>query len=203
MRRVRIPLIIFIIFSILSCAKSGTYIISIQYKSLKPFSSLQEKIGSRLAVLPVKDERTNPLYIGRYLPLQGISSYFKSDPFPLDIALTQSLSNLLSQHKIQVVPISFWDGKPESLKGMDTDSVLMIEIKKFWIEGKASAFRTEFKSQVHFVFHLGVKKESKVFRRNIEVEKEESDWRFRPEKVEEMVNDLLGEIFNSFFSNPY
>jgi hypothetical protein len=48
-----------------------------------------------------------------------------------------------------------------------------------------------------------VKKEGKVFTRNMEVEKEMTVARSTPERVEMMVNQMLTEIFDSYFSNPY
>jgi hypothetical protein len=196
-------MIIFIGFFLLSCAKGGTYSLYIRYQPLKELSSLQQKIGSRLAVAPFKDERPDTLYIGVHTPLQGVSSHFKSDPFPLEKAITEALSDVFSRHGVKTVPISYWDGKPESLNEMETDSVLMINIKNFWIEGKALPFRTDAKTLIHFIIHLGVKKENKVFTRNVEVEKEITVARLTPERMEEMVNQTLTDIFDSFLSNPY
>jgi hypothetical protein len=190
-------------FFILSCTKVGTYPISLRYQPMKEFPSLQQKIGSTLAIVPLKDERPDTLYIGIHTPLQGISSCFKSDPFPLEKAITDSLSPILSRFGVKAIAISNWDGKPESLKGMETDSVLMIEIKRFWTEGKASLFWTNVKTSIHFILHLGVKKEGKVFTRNVEVEKEVTLARLTPEKVEEIFNQILTDIFDSYFSNPY
>jgi lysozyme family protein len=114
-----------------------------------------------------------------------------------------SLSQALSRHGVKMVPMSKWDGEPGSLKNMETDSVLMIEIKNFWTESKAAAFRTNAKTSIHFAIHLGVKKEGKVFTRKVEVEKEITVGRMTPERMEEMVNQILTDIFDSFFSNPY
>ena len=136
-------------------------------------------------------------------PLQGVSSHFKSDPFPLEKAITEALSDVFSRRGVKTVPISDWDGKPESLKEIETDSVLMINIKNFWIEGKALPFRTDAKTLIHFIIHLGVKKEGMVFTRNMEVEKEIPVARLTPERMEEMVNQTLTDIFDSFLSNPY
>jgi len=109
----------------------------------------------------------------------------------------------LFQYGVKIVPISSWDGKPESLKDVETDSVLMIEIKKFWIEGSASLFRTDVKTSIHLIIHLGVKKEEKVFTRNVEVEKEVTLPRLTPEAMEGALNEILRDILDSFFSNPY
>ncbi|MDI7261591.1 MAG: hypothetical protein QME90_16955 [Thermodesulfobacteriota bacterium] len=203
MKSFRLLLVLFLCSIVISCAKAGTYSLSLRYQPVKEFPSLQQKVGSTLGVVPFKDERPDTLYIGRHTSLQGISSYFKSDPSPLEKAVMESLSQVLSRYGIKTVSISNWDGKPESLKNFETDSILTTEIRKFWTEGKAATFRTNAKTSIHFVIHLGVKKEGKVFTRNVEVEKEITVGRMTPERMEEMVNQILTDIFDSFFSNPY
>jgi len=195
--------IIFLSIFVISCGKAGTYSISLRYQPLKEFPSLQQKIGATLGMVPFKDERPDKLYIGTHTHLREATSYFKSDPFPVEKAITHSISNTLSRSGVKIIPISSWDGKPDSLKTLETDSILDIEIKRFWTEGRAAPFRTKAKTSVHFVIHLGVKKEGKVFTRNVEVEKELTMARLVPEKVEEMVNQALADVFDSFFSNPY
>jgi len=203
MKSIRWLFILSLGFFVLGCAKTGTHSLSLRYQPVKEFSSLQTKVGSTLGMAPFKDERPDTLYIGLHTNLQGNSDYFKSHPFPLERAIMESLSDALSRYGVKTIPISNWDGKPESLKNMETDSVLMIEIKRFWTEGKASAFRTTLKTTVQCVIHLGVKKEGKVFTRNVEVEKEMTVARSTPEKVEAMINQILTDIFDSYFSNPY
>ena len=203
MKSVRWLFILSLGFFILGCAKAGTHSLFLRYEPVKEFSSLQQKIGSTLAMAPFKDERPERYYIGLHTNLQGDSSYFKSQPFPLDIAVKESLSKALSRYGVKTVPIPNWDGKPESLKNMETDSVLMIEIRRFWTEGKTSLFRTKVKTIVQFVIHLGVKKEGKVFIRNVDMEKEITEARSTPEKVEAMLNQILTDVFDSYFSSPY
>jgi hypothetical protein len=203
MKSIRWLFILSLGFFVLGCAKLGTYSLYLRYQPVKGFTFLQQKIGSTLAMAPFKDERPDTLYIGLHTNLEGDSNYFKSHPFPLERAIMESLSDALSRYGVKTIPISNWDGKPESLKNMETDSVLMIEIKRFWTEGKASAFRTTMKTTVQCVIHLGVKKEGKVFTRNVEVEKEMTVARSTPEKVEAMINQILTDIFDSYFSNPY
>ena len=52
-------------------------------------------------------------------------------------------------------------------------------------------------------FHLGVKSEGKVFTRNVEMEKEITVLRSTPERVEEIMNEILTDVFDTFFSSPY
>lgn len=203
MKSIRFLILFSLGIFVLSCAKTGTYPVFLRYQPVKEFLSLQTKIGPILGMAPFKDERSDTLYIGVHTNLQGDSSYFKNNPFPLERAIKESLSDALSRYGVKTIPISNWDGKPESLKNMETDSVLMIKIKRFWTEGKASAFRTTVRTTVQLVIHLGVKKEGKVFTRNVEVEKEMTVARSTPEKVEEMINQILTDIFDSYFSNPY
>jgi len=203
MRSIRFLILISLGIFIFVSAEAGTYSLSLRYQPLKEFSSLQTKIGSTLAMAPFKDERPDTLYIGVHKNLQGDSSYFKSYPFPLEKAIKESLSDVLSRNGVKVVSIPNWDGRPESLKDIDADSVLMIEIKRFWTEGKASPFRTNVRTMVRFVIHLGVKKEGKVFTRTVEVEKEMTVARSTLQKVETIMNQILTDIFDSYFSNPY
>jgi hypothetical protein len=203
MKSIRWLLILFLGFFLLGCAKAGTHSLSLRYESVKEFPSLQQKVGTTLAIVPFKDERPDTLYIGVHTSLQGDPSYFKSHPFPLEKAIKESLSDALTRFGVKIIPISDWDGRPESLKNMETDSVLMIEMERFWTEGKASAFRTTVKTTVQFVIHLGVKKERKVYTRNVEVEKEMTLARSTPKGVETMVNQILTDIFDAYFSNPY
>jgi hypothetical protein len=192
-----------IILPILGVAYGDTYSLSLKYKPAKEFPSLQEKIGPNLGLAPFKDERTDTLYIGYYLSFFGSSSYFKSDPSPLERAIRESLFAPLSRYGIKTTSISDWDGKPEALKDLETDSVLMIQIKQFWIEGRGAAFRTNAKTSIHLVIHLGVKREGKVFSKNVEVNREVTLPRLTAEGMAKTLNEILTEIFDSFFSNPY
>lgn len=203
MKSIRFFILLSLGFFIFGCAKAGTYSLSLRYQPLKEFSSLQTKIGPTLAMAPFKDERPDTLYIGVHTNLRGDTSYFKSYPFPLEKAIKESLLDALSRYGVKIVSIPIWDGRPESLKDIDADSVLMIEIKRFWTEGKASPFKTDVRTMIRFVIHLGVKKEGKVFTRNVEVEKEITVARSTPQKVETIMNQVLTDIFDSYFSNPY
>jgi hypothetical protein len=203
MKSIRWLLILSSVFLALDCAEAGTYSLNIRYQPAKEFPSLQQKIGTTLAVAPFKDERIDTLYIGVHTNFQGDSTYFKSNPFPLERAINEALSNALSRYGVKTIPIPSWDGQPESLKNMEADSVLMIEIKKFWTDGKGAPFKTNVRTIVQLVIHLGVKKEGKVFTRNVETEREMTVPRSTPERVEAMINQILTEIFDNYFFNPY
>ena len=188
---------------VLSCAKAGTHSLSLRYQPVKDFPTLQTKMGSTVGIAPFKDKRQETLYIGIHTSSLGETSYFKSNPFPLERAIQECLLEVLSRHGIKTVPISHWDVKPESLKKMEVDSVLMVEIKRFWTEGEASVFTTHLKTMVQLNIHLGVKKEKRVFTKNVEIEKEMTEASGSPEKVEAIINQILTDIFDSYFSNPY
>ena len=194
--------VFFISISILSCSPGGTFSISLRYKPLKDFPSLQERVGTTLGIVSLKDERSYTL-IGQHTKMLGVSNYFISHPLPLEKAINESLTQTLSRYGIKTVSIPNWDMKPESLKNIEADSVLAVEIKKFWTEGKSLLFGTKVKTSIQFLIHLGVKKEGKIFTRKVEVEKEMTVARLTPEKVEQAVNQILTNIFDNFFSNPY
>lgn len=198
-----IPLILLLSFILFGCAHGRTYLLNVRYQPLREFPSLLQKIGTTLGIAPLKDEREQTLYIGLHTPYQGISSYFKSYPIPLGKTIEESLSQVLPRQGIKTVPVSDWDGKPESLKSLPVDAILSIEIKRFWIERTASFFRTRVKTTVHLLIHLGIKNEGKVYTRNVEIEKEMTVSRLTPGRAEQMINQALADVFDAYFSNPY
>ena len=201
--KIRSILILFLILFAVDGAQAQVYSIPLRYQPRKAFPSLQQKLGPRIAIAPFKDERTEKSYIGSHFPVQGLSTHFESLPMPLERALEKSLGDALSWQGVKVISVSNWDATPESLKDIDADSVLTIEIKKFWSEGTGSLFRSNIKTAVHLVIHLGVKREGKVFTRNIETEKEITVPRSTPDRVGTIINEILTDIFDAYFSSPY
>jgi hypothetical protein len=203
MKSIRWLLILSLAFFVVGGAEAATYSLNIRYQPAKEFPSLRQKIGATLAMAPFKDERTDTLRIGSHTRFQGDFTFFRSHPFPLETAIQEPLFNAFSRYGVKTISIPSWDGQPESLKNMEADSVLKIEIKRFWTDGTAAPFRTNIRTIVQMVIHLGVKKEGKVFTRNVESEKEMTVPRSTPERVEVMINEMLTEIFDAYFSNPY
>jgi hypothetical protein len=188
---------------LLGCSRGGTSRLYLRYDPAKDFPTLQEKIGINLAVPPFKDERFDKLYIGFLAPLAGGYTYYKSEPFPLEKAIRDSLSDVLSPRGIKTAPVPGWNGQPDSLKGLEADSILMVEIKKFWIEGNVGVLGTDIKASVSLLIRLGVKKEGKVFTRSIDLERKMKDTRLTPALAEKILNQMVTEIFDAYFSNPY
>jgi hypothetical protein len=178
------------------------YPINIQYQSAEQFPFLQQKVGLTMGIAPFKDTSHGRLYIGHYIH-QRVSNYLKSEPLPLEKAIRDSLLQALSLHGIKTVPISNWDEKEESLKNIEADSILMIEIMRFWVEGIVSARGTNVKTSIYLIISLGLKKEGKVFRRDLYTIKENSTIELTPAGAEQMINQTLTEILDGFFSNPY
>ena len=196
-------LVLFLMIFVIDCAEAQIYSIPLHYQPTKTFASLQQKFGLRLGIAPFKDERQEKSYIGIHFPLQGLATHYESLPMPLERALQESMGEALFWLGLKVVSVSNWDGTPESLKDMDTDSVLTIEIRKFWTEGTGSLLRANIKTAVQLVFHLGVKSEGKVFTRNIEMEKEITVLRATPERVKALMNQILTDVFDTYFFSPY
>lgn len=188
---------------VLSCARGGTYPLYLRYQPVKSFPELSQKMGTSLALAPVKDIRPSTLHVGMHTPLAGNISYFRSAPSSLDKAIMDSLSRVLPSYGIKVAPISAWDGKPESLKEIHADSVFLLEVKKFWAEGAGSITGTRVTISFECLIHLGVKREAKVYTRTVGVEKAMTIYRLTPEWMETTLNELLAEVFDSYFSNPY
>jgi hypothetical protein len=193
----------FLSFFIVGLALGETYPINIRYQPTKEFPSLRQKIGFIFGIAPFKDERPDKPYIGHQTSFRRVSHSFKSEPFPLERAIMDSLSQAVSRSGVKTILISDWDGKPESLRNMAADSILKIEIKRFWTEGIAAVRGTNVITSIYLVIYLGVKKEGKVFRRDVYAIKESAVPRLIPAGVEQMVNQILTEILDAFFSNPY
>ena len=62
MKSIRFFILLSLGFFIFGCAKAGTYSLSLRYRAVKEFPSLQTKIGSTLAMAPFKDERPDSPY---------------------------------------------------------------------------------------------------------------------------------------------
>ena len=148
-----VPLIgLFLFYFLLPRGAFGqTHSLSIRYEPSKgkEFPVLQEKVGPRLGLAPFQDQRIDPSRMGVHVSLWGDSTYFRSEPFPLEKALAESLSGFLSRAGIKTFLSPCWDGSAEILRTMETDSVLMLEIKRFWTEGKAALFRTRSKTSMN------------------------------------------------------
>jgi len=187
------------------CARGGTYALYLRYDPVKELSSLQQKLGATMGLTPFKDNRPEKSLIGVYWPLGGKPYYFTSQPFPLEKALWEAISQTLSQKGIKVVPRPEWGGDPDSLGNVETDSIMNLEIKQFWSEANASLFTPRILTRVSFVIHLGVKKEGRVFTRKVDLEKEMSFpiWEWDREQMARTVNQVLATVFDEFFSNPY
>ena len=196
-------LVLILIIGVVDWAEAQVYSIPLHYQPTKRFLSLQQKVGPRLGLASFKDERQEKSYIGIHYPLQGPATHFETLPMPLERALEKSLRDALSWLGVKVASVSNWDGTPESLKYIETDSVLSIEIKKFWTEGTGSLLRAKIKTTVQLVFQLGVKSEGKIFTRNVEMAKEITVLRSTPETVGTIINEILTDAFDTFFSSPY
>jgi len=179
-----------------------THPITIRYQSAERFPSLSQKVGSTMGVTPFKDTYFGESYVGHYSD-RRVSHNLKSDPLPLEEAIRDCLLELLPPHGIETVPIPTWDGKEESVRSMEADSILMIEIKRFWAEGVVRGREAKINTSIYLVFRLGVKKEGKVFRRDMYTIKEDSIDGLTPGAMEQVINQTLNDILDTFFSDPY
>jgi hypothetical protein len=159
-------------------------------------------LGLTVGLAPIKDTKQGRLYVGHYL-YGRVSNHLRCEPFPLEDAIRDSLLQLLSRQGIKTVPISSWDGKEESLKDLGADSVVAIDIKRFWAEGTLVGRRTNVSTSIYLVIRLGVKKERRIFVRDMYTLKKDSTVRLTPEVAEQTINETLAELLDAFFSDPY
>jgi hypothetical protein len=184
-------------------AMSETSSISLRYEPAIPFPDLQEKLGMTLGLAPFQDKRQRPLCVGHHTPLRGSTLYLQNDPFPLEDAIEEALAQALPRYEVNTVPVSDWDGQADSLPLMEVDSILLIEIRKYWVGAWAISRRTKVKASIAITLHLGVKKEKKVFTSHIFAIKETTLLRWTPRAAEETLNEILAEVLDSFLANPY
>ena len=86
---------------------------------------------------------------------------------------------------------------------MAADSILRIEIKRFWTEGIAAVRGIKVIASIYLNIQLGVKKEEKIFTRNVYEMRESTVARLTSAEVEQILNQMLTEILDNFLSNPY
>lgn len=181
--------------------KQEIYSTNIRYQDAKQFPSLDQNIGVTIAVAPFSDSRRGRQYIGHHMSVRKISSYFISDPFPLEKAIREFFFEALSNSGIKPIFVSSWDGKPEALKDLETDSILRINIRRFWIEAETVGRRTRVKTSVYFGIFLGVKKDNRVFTQNVHIGREIIDDNFTPERLEHLINRTLSNLLDDFFGS--
>jgi hypothetical protein len=196
-------LIIFLSFFAMSSAWGETYFIPLGYNRTLKLTTLPKKLGNILGVAPFQDQRLNKLFIGRYNAPRNRWVSFDSEPLPLEKAIEESVSHAVSQSGVEVIPVRGWDGKADSLKDTKADSILMVVIKRFWVEGRAVSLRTNVKASFHFVFHLGVKQRERVFVQNVFVEKNKTFGMLTSEGIAEWINRTLADTLDAFLRNPY
>ena len=147
---------------LISCGRGVTYPIYLRYQPSKDFPGLQQKMGPTLAMAPFKDDRQRNLTSATG-PSRVRPTSLRATPFP-EKAIQDSLTQVLSRQGIKTVAVPDWDGKPESLKGLEADFILKIEIKEFWSQGRATAVGTKIKTSIRLAIHLGVKRNEKFIR---------------------------------------
>lgn len=189
--------------SLFGSTHGGNYSVSLEYNRTTKSSSFRKKVGPILGIAPFQDQRPEEAYIGRYTSPRNSISYFKSEPMPLERAIQESLRKALTRSGVETIPILGWDGKPESMKKMNVDSILMIVIKKFWVEGRVVSLRTRMHASIHLIFYLGIKKLDKVFIQNVFVEKNRTFSMLGSQDMVQWINRTSADALDSFLRNPY
>jgi len=182
--------------------REETHPITIRYQSAENFPSLTRKVGLTVGIPPFKDAYLGGSHVGHYV-YGRVSTYLTSEPLSLEEAIRDSLLQFLPLHGIEAIPFLDWDGREESLKSIETDAVLMIEIKRFWAEGTVRGRGANINTSIYLIIRLGVKKKGKVFRREMYTIKDNSIAGLTPEGAEEVINQAFSDILDTYFSNPY
>ena len=181
-------------------ASGGTYPIHIQYQRTGSFP-LCKRIGGTLGLNPIRDKRSNQQHVGRYVNPRRVVSYLECIPAPLGKAIEDALSQCLSRRGVKVTLGLKWDGKEESLKSIETDSALMVEVERFWTEGTDTIGKPKTNTSIYLTVRLGIKREGRVVTRQIFTSKALILYPFSPDRIEQMVNRSLADLFDSFLSS--
>jgi len=180
-------------------ASGGIFPVHIQYQRTGAFP-LCKRVGATLGLSPVRDKRLDQEHVGRYVTPQRGASYLDCVPAPLGKAIEEALSQYLSRRGVKVILGSQWDGKEESLKSIETESALMVEVERFWTEGSDAIGRPKTNTSIYLNVRLGIKREGRVVTRRIFTSKALILYPF-PERIEQMVNRTLADLFDSFLSS--
>ena len=185
----------------LSCGQAGPHIVPIRYQPMGKLLFVSAKTGSTLGLCPFRDGRPDRKHIGHTVSHRRVTTYFECTPSPLGRAIRETLTQSLSRPGVRIIPIPDWDGGQESLKGIQADSVLLVDIERFWIEGRAVPRGMHLSASIYLTFHLGLKREGKVLTQRAYSSKERLFNPWTPEIAEQMINHALTETLDSFFSS--
>jgi hypothetical protein len=177
--------------------------IRLWYQTENPLPDLTHVLGGTAGIAPLKDIRRNRRYIGHSVSARGVEAYFKSDPVPLKRALYGCLSDALSSRGVEVVSSANWDGTVEMLKDMEVDSIIQVDIRRFWTEGRSWGRNPILDTSIYLSVRVAVKSEKSVYTRNLYMIKEGSFRELTPADVEQAFNRALRELLDDFLSNPY
>jgi len=176
--------------------------LNIHYWDVDKIPSLDQKMGATVAIAPFKDTRRNRQHIGQHLTRGQASGYFRSEPFPLEKSLQDFFVAALQNSGVKVFFMSAWNGKLEDLKSLETDSVLKVLIKRFWIKAETAAGRTRVNMWVYLDMLFGSKKLDKVFTQSVYVGEETIYGpEFSPQTLTNSTNQTLRNIVESFFGS--
>ena len=148
-----------------------------------------------IGVVPFVDDRPNPQVLGKRVLSNGQEEpILLQSPSPSE-DVTYILRRSLKARGIQVVELSDWEPAPKNLKDLpeDVDIAITGRIEALEVEAHSSVFETSISYRVQLSAHLGLKNQGKVLTKSVKVLPEETILRFKPQKLEDTLNEALAE----------
>jgi hypothetical protein len=179
-----------------------THSLNIHYGDGLKIPSLIQKIGPAISIVPFKDTRQNRQYIGQHTTHGRVFAYFRSDPFPLERSIQDFFVAVLRKSSVDPIFTSAWNGKPEGMKSLKSDSILKVLINRFWMKAETTGGRTRVFMWVYLNLLLGLKKQERVLPQSIYVGEEIIHGpEFSPQVLTNSLNRTLRNVVETYLGS--
>jgi hypothetical protein len=176
------------------------HFLSVDYGEGDQFPSSAPKTDRTIAIAPFEDTRRNRQYIGQQTTHGRVSAYFRSEPFPLEMSIQNFFIAALRKSGIDPIFTSAWNGNPEGMKGLKSDSIMKVVINRFWIKADTVGPKTRVYTWVYLDLLLGVKKQGKVLPQSVYVGEETLYGpEFSPQVLTNSINRTLRNVVETYW----
>ncbi len=196
-------LIIAVLSTILlsACAEKGPILLSVGYQAPADKSGTTSPIV--VGVSPLTDARTlgeQPSVLGKRTIPNGMHNDLVVQGTVAEL-VTTSLKAALVRRGIAVKEVSAWDLTAEGLPTEGAALVLGGEIKEFWLESSASAFKTHLKASVQLKIVAGDTGEKKIIRTVNVNSTLDQDMFYSRERLENVFSEALTSAIDQIFKD--
>ncbi|MFH1625535.1 MAG: hypothetical protein ABID54_10345 [Pseudomonadota bacterium] len=199
MKKVYFPigLLVLVILSVVGCAGGRIYLVNLKYLPEKTTGqAIRRDKPLTVGVQTFEDLRTKKDDVGRRVRLQGQVDVFRSDPVPINEAVTQAVRDYLKSRGYRVVDIQNWDLSPEGLSAIPENIHRVIggKVEALWTEAESFLTHTKIKSRVKLLVCIGKVEKRKVITREVESTPEMTEILFSPGTVGKSLNETTIQV---------